>query len=100
MCNYSEGSIPPDVLCERSSQKTREQRREIMQSMISVHCGACNCEGTEQLPRYSTLVFLRAKANRKPQLRIHKGNEHSMKLHILETNGQFFLPGRLAKSNK
>ena len=50
-----------------------------------------NCEGTEQLPRYSTLGALRAKANRKPQLRIHKGNEHSMKLHILETNGQFFL---------
>ena len=47
--NYSEGSIPRGVFCELSSQKTRELRREIMQSMISVHRGACNCEGTEQL---------------------------------------------------
>ena len=48
--NYSEGSIPRGVFCECSSQKTRELRREIMQSMISVHREACNCEGTEQLP--------------------------------------------------
>ena len=48
-CNYSEGSIPRGVFCERSSQKARECRREIMQSMISVHREACNCEGTEQL---------------------------------------------------
>ena len=47
--NYSEGSIPRGVFCERSSQKTRELRREIMQSMLSVHREACNCEGTEQL---------------------------------------------------
>ena len=47
--NYSEGSIPRGVLCEHSSHKTRELRREIMQSMISVHREARNCEGTEQL---------------------------------------------------
>ena len=39
-CNYSEGSIPRGVFCERSSQKTRELRREIMLCMISVHRGA------------------------------------------------------------
>ena len=47
--NYSAGTIPRGVFCERSSQKTRECRREIMQSMISVHREACNCEDTEQL---------------------------------------------------
>ena len=31
------GNIPRGVFCEQSSQKTRELRREIMQSMISVH---------------------------------------------------------------
>ena len=49
--NYSVGTIPRGGFCEQSSQKTREVRREIMQSMISVHRGACNCEGTEQLPK-------------------------------------------------
>ena len=34
--------------CEQSSQKTRELRREIMQSMISVHREACYCERSEQ----------------------------------------------------
>ena len=48
-CNYSEGSIPRGVFCERSSQKTRELRREIMFCMISVHREACNCEDTGQL---------------------------------------------------
>ena len=47
--NYSVGTIPRGVFCEQSSQKTRKLQREIMQSMISVHRGACNCEGTEQL---------------------------------------------------
>ena len=47
--NYSVGTIPRGVFCEQSSQKTRELQREIMQSMISVHRGACNCEGTEPM---------------------------------------------------
>ena len=42
------GSIPRGVFCEQSSQKTRELRREIMQSMISVHREACYCERSEQ----------------------------------------------------
>ena len=47
-CNYSEGSIPRGVFCERSSQKTRELRREIMLCMISVHREARYCERSEQ----------------------------------------------------
>ena len=46
--NYSEGSIPRGVFCERSSQKTRELRREIMLCMISVHREARYCERSEQ----------------------------------------------------
>ena len=49
--NYSllfAGKVPRGVLCEQSSQKTREVRREIMQSMISVHLEACCCERSEQ----------------------------------------------------
>ena len=42
------GNIPRGVFCEQSSQKTRELRREIMQSMISVHREACYCERSEQ----------------------------------------------------
>lgn len=42
-------TIPSGVFGEQSSQKTRGLWREIMQSMSSVHCGACSCEGTEQL---------------------------------------------------
>ena len=42
------GNIPRGVFCEQSSQKTRELRREIMQSMISVHREACCCERSEQ----------------------------------------------------
>ena len=42
------GNIPQGVFCEQSSQKTRELRREIMQSMISVHREACYCERSEQ----------------------------------------------------
>jgi len=42
------GSIPRGVFCEQSSQKTRELRREIMQSMISVHREARYCERSEQ----------------------------------------------------
>ena len=57
-CNYSEGSIPQGVFCERSSQKTREFRREIMLCMISVHREACNCEGTEQLPLIKFLALI------------------------------------------
>ena len=30
MSNYSAGNIPRGVLCEQSSQKTRESQREIM----------------------------------------------------------------------
>ena len=30
----------------------QDLRREIMQGMISVHCEACNCEGTEQLDEF------------------------------------------------
>ena len=41
-------NIPRGVFCEQSSQKTRELRREIMQSMIFVHCEACYCEGCER----------------------------------------------------
>ena len=42
------GNIPRGVLCEQSSQKTRDLRREIMQSMISVHREACYWAGPEQ----------------------------------------------------
>ena len=42
------GNIPRGVFCEQSSQKTRELRREIMQSMISVHREARYCERSEQ----------------------------------------------------
>ena len=42
------GNIPRGVFFEQSSQKTRELRREIMQSMISVHREACYCERSEQ----------------------------------------------------
>ena len=42
------GNIPRGVFCEQSSQKTRELRREIMQSMISVHREACYCKRSEQ----------------------------------------------------
>ena len=42
------GNVPRGVFCEQSSQKTRELRREIMQSMIFVHCEACYCEGCER----------------------------------------------------
>ena len=42
------GNIPRGVFCEQSSQKTRELRREIMQSMISVHREACYCERSDQ----------------------------------------------------
>ena len=42
------GNIPRGVFCEQSSHKTRELRREIMQSMISVHREACYCERSEQ----------------------------------------------------
>ena len=42
------GNIPRGVFCEQSSQKTRELRREIMQSMISVHREACYWARSEQ----------------------------------------------------
>ena len=42
------GNVPRGVFCEQSSQKTRELRREIMQSMISVHREARYCERSEQ----------------------------------------------------
>ena len=42
------GNVPRGVFCEQSSQKTRELRREIMQSMISVHREACYCARSEQ----------------------------------------------------
>ena len=42
------GNVPRGVLCEQSSQKTREPRREIMLCMISVHREACYCERSEQ----------------------------------------------------
>ena len=42
------GNIPRGDFCEQRSQKTRELRREIMQSMISVHREACYCERSEQ----------------------------------------------------
>ena len=44
----STGNIPRGVFCEQSSQKTRELRREIMQSMISVHREACYWARSEQ----------------------------------------------------
>ena len=42
------GNVPRGVFCEQSSQKTRELRREIMQSMISVHREACYWARSEQ----------------------------------------------------
>ena len=44
----STGNIPRGVFCKQSSQKTRELRREIMQSVISVHGEACCCDWSEQ----------------------------------------------------
>ena len=38
------GNIPRGVFCEQSSQKTRELRREIMQSMISRRNSRVFCE--------------------------------------------------------
>ena len=55
------GNVPRGIFCEQSSQKTRELRREIMQSMISVHRGACNCEGTEQLHLIIKCILKRKK---------------------------------------
>ena len=42
------GDVLRGVFCEQSSQKTRELRREIMQSMISVHREARYYERSEQ----------------------------------------------------
>ena len=42
------GNVPRGIFCEQSSQKTRELRREIMQSMISVHREARYCERSKQ----------------------------------------------------
>ena len=42
------GNILRGVFCEQRSQKTRELRREIMHSMISVHREACCWSRSEQ----------------------------------------------------
>ena len=42
------GDVLRGVFCEQSSQKTRELRREIMQSMISVHREARYWSRSEQ----------------------------------------------------